>query len=131
MNCHTPDIICMRLKHFDLIHCIVIVNTNIHVISTSNHPLLSCYKLSRSNCKGFWDLALEGSSQHEKGHFFYIKKERHNSNRAPGSSVTSNDLTIVCSNKKSKIKLYNETKSNNVNNRKANSDGDLGSHQKS
>ena len=51
MDGHTSNVICMSLKNFNLIHCVVVVHTNMHVISSSNNPLLSCYELGWPNCR--------------------------------------------------------------------------------
>lgn len=108
MNSHTPNIICMCLKNFDLVHCIVIVYPNKHVISTSNNPLFTCYKLSWPNCKTdrrtLEQLLPLGNTDHQFN--IFPDKKTVCTTRAPGSSVTSNDFAIVCTNR---VKILSHT----------------------
>ena len=51
MDSHTSNVVCMCFKNCNLIHSIVIVYTDKHVISSSNHPLLTSYKFCWPDCK--------------------------------------------------------------------------------
>ena len=50
MDCNTPNEISMRLKFCNLLHCIVVEDSDKLVISPSNNPLFACYKLGWPNC---------------------------------------------------------------------------------
>jgi len=49
----SPDIIRVRLEHLDLVHGVVIVDPDQHVIGTRNDPLLACDELGCPH----WQLA--------------------------------------------------------------------------
>lgn len=52
---NTPDIVCMCLKLLDLVHCVVVVHAQLHVICATHHPLLASNKLCSTNWQ-FCDL---------------------------------------------------------------------------
>jgi len=45
-----PDVVCVGLKCLDLVHGVVVVDPQQHVIGATHHPLLACNKLGRANC---------------------------------------------------------------------------------
>lgn len=105
MDSHTPNVICMCLKYFNLIHSVVIVYTNKHVISSSNNPLLAGYKLGWPNCKKGYSFSTlikltpsmppekRSSPQPQVGK--YKNEQSKILYQIPGNSVTSKDFAIV------------------------------------
>ena len=44
-----PDVVSVRLKHLDLVHRIVVVHADEHVVRASDYPLLPCHELGSPN----------------------------------------------------------------------------------
>jgi len=99
MNCHTPNVICMCLKYFYFIHCVVIIYTNKHIVCPCHNPLSACNKLSRPNCK--IKLLYETHKIYKETEIKWIKRKdiqtikQAKNIHTPGNSVTSKDLAMV------------------------------------
>lgn len=53
MHGNAAQVIRMSLVGMNLLQCVVVENTNLHIIGSSNDPIFACHKA----CRTYWDIA--------------------------------------------------------------------------